>query len=59
MGNLKSIKISEELHNFLMKQGVKGDTFEEVIWSLIGNKQMTKETEKDFKEAKKSYEASL
>lgn len=56
---MKTLRISDELHKFLKNQGVKGDTFEEVIWSLIGNKQMTKETEKDFKEAKKSYEKSL
>ena len=59
MANLKTLKISEELHKFLKNQGVKGDTFEQVIWTLIGTKQMTRETEKDFKEAQKSYEKLL
>ena len=53
------LRISDELHTFLRKQGVKGDTFEQVIWTLIGTKQLTRDQEKDFKEGKKSYEKSL
>lgn len=52
---MKMLRISEELHKFLKNQGVKGDTFEQVIWSLIGNKQLTRETEKDLKEAKRKF----
>jgi len=52
---MKTLRISDELHAFLRKQGVKGDTFEQVIWSLIGTKQMTRETEKDFKESQRRW----
>ena len=34
---IKSLKISEKLHEYLLAQGSKSETFEDVIWRLIKN----------------------
>ncbi len=46
----KTIKVSEKLHKFLTKNAVrKNDTYEEIIWRMLGLKALTKEQEKEIK----------
>ncbi len=43
MTKLKGIKVSDELHKYLLARGTKSDSFEEIIWRLIGMKEIKKE----------------
>ena len=56
MTKLKSIKISEKLHEYLSDRGSKSDSFEQIIWRLIGMKQIKKE---DKKKLPSDYEDKL
>ena len=47
-GSQKSIKISEKLHKFLVDRGTKSDSFEDVIWRLIGQKEISQEDVKSL-----------
>ena len=40
---MKSIKVSDKLHKYLLERGTKSDSFEEIIWRLIGMKEIKKE----------------
>ena len=52
-----TIKISHRLRDFLIKNSTnKNQTYEDIIWILLGTKTMTKE-QKDF--CKASYEEAL
>lgn len=45
-----TIRISERLRKFLSDNVVKkGESYEEIIWRMLGLKQLTKEQEKDIK----------
>ncbi len=35
---MKSIKVSEKLHEYLLNKGVKSESFEKIIWRLINLK---------------------
>lgn len=39
----KSIKVSSKLHTFLLDRATKREDFEDVIWRLIGQKQISQE----------------
>ena len=58
MGSLKSsIKVSKELRAFLIKNSTSNiQTFEDIIWMLIGTNTLTKEQKL---KAKKKYEEDL
>lgn len=58
MSNLKrSVKISDELRDFLIKNSTsKIQTFEDIIWMLIGTNTLTKEQKA---KAKLKYEEAL
>ena len=44
MVEYKTIRISEKLHKFLDEHCLKrGETYEETIWRLLGEKTLTKE----------------
>lgn len=52
-----SIQVSERLVKFLKNNCVrKGETYEEIIWRLLGQKALTKEQKQ---EVKRGYESSL
>jgi len=51
-----SVKLSKRLRDFLTKQGLKNESYDEVIWRLLGQKELTKEQKK---EVKAGYEATL
>lgn len=53
--NKKTLKISEKLHSYLVKNGGKDDTFEDIIWNLIGVAAVTDEEKKGLKEANPDY----
>ncbi len=61
MTKLKSIKVSDKLHKYLLENGTKSDSFEQIIWRLIGMKKIAKEDktklpsdyESKFKQGKK------
>lgn len=40
------IQVSPELIEFLKENGKKGDSYEEIIWRMLGKKEVTKETKK-------------
>lgn len=48
----KSIKVSKKLKKYLLDRGTKSDSFEDVIWRLIGMKEISKE---DFKQIPPKY----
>ncbi len=51
------IQVSRRLKTFLDKnQTYKGQTYEDIIWRLLGTKTLTKEQTKEIKSA---YETSL
>lgn len=52
----KSIKVSDRLHSYLLDRAVKREDFEDVIWRLIGQKQIT---EQDRKELPPEYSEKL
>ncbi len=39
----QSIKVSKKLKQYLLDRGTKSDSFEDVIWRLIGMKEIKKE----------------
>ena len=45
---IKDIKISPKLHTYLKERGSKTETFEDIIWRLIGQKQITQEDSKEL-----------
>tara|TARA_Y100000310_G_scaffold295555_1_gene327051 strand:+ start:10276 stop:10449 length:174 start_codon:yes stop_codon:yes gene_type:complete len=51
-----TIKISKRLHKFLTIQGLKSESYDDIIWRLFGQKALTKE---QSKEIKSKYESSL
>ena len=52
MVQIKQIKVSERLHKFLHKNAVRKDeTYEEIIWRMLGLKTLTKAQEKEIKAA--------
>jgi hypothetical protein len=53
---LKSIKVSEKLHEFLLDKATKREDFEDVIWRLIGMKEIS---QKDSKKLPAEYEGKL
>jgi len=42
----QSIKVSKKLRQYLLDRGTKSDSFEDVIWRLIGMKEIKKEDKK-------------
>lgn len=58
MGSLEgSIKISKRLKEFLDKSSThKGQTYDDIIWRLLGQKELTKEQKQ---EVKADFENSL
>ena len=54
--NRVTIKVSKRLHSFLKKNSVWGQTLEETIWRLLGQKALTKEQKQ---EVKANFEKSL
>lgn len=50
------IRMSLKLRDFLKKNGGKGESYEEIIWRLLGQKTLTKEQSKIIKA---KYESSL
>lgn len=53
---LKSIKVSDKLHTYLLDRATKREDFEDVIWRLIGQKQIS---ESDKKSLPSEYENKL
>ena len=51
-----SVKLSKRLRNFLTKNGLKNESYDEVIWRLLGQKALTKEQKQEIKSA---YEDNL
>jgi hypothetical protein len=51
-----SVKLSKKLREFLTKQGLKNESYDEVIWRLLGQKALTKEQKQ---EVKANFEKSL
>lgn len=39
----ESIKVTKELKKYLLDRGTKSDSFEQIIWRLIGQKKISKE----------------
>ena len=56
MPKLKGVKISEKLHSYLLDRATKRESFEDVIWRLIGQKKLAK---KDKKALPSDYEGKL
>jgi len=57
MGQKTSIAISKKLRDFLDKNSTnKKQTYEDIIWLLLGTKTLTKEQKE---ECKKSYEKHI
>ena len=54
--NMVSVKLSKRLRDFLTKQGLKNESYDEVIWRLLGQKALTKEQKQ---EVKANFEKSL
>lgn len=54
--NMVSVKLSKRLRDFLTKQGLKNESYDEVIWRLFGQKELTKEQRKEIKSV---YEDSI
>ena len=52
----QSIKVSKKLRQYLLDRGTKSDSFEDVIWRLIGQKKLAK---KDKKQLPSDYEGKL
>ena len=53
----KSIQVSEKLHKFLEKNALnKTDTYEMIIWRLLGLKKLSEE---QAKEVKAGYEKHI
>lgn len=59
LDNIKTLKISEELHEYLKTQGGKGQTFEQIIWNLLGTRTITKEQQEEVLEYKRKWEEHL
>lgn len=51
-----SVKLSKRLRDFLTKNGAKNESYDEIIWRLLGQKELTKEQKQ---EVKAGYESSL
>ncbi len=51
-----TIKISKKLHKFLTDEGAKRESYEDIIWRLLGQKTLTTEQSKIIKA---KYESSL
>lgn len=51
-----SVKLSKRLRDFLTKNGLKNESYDEVIWRLLGQKELTKEQKQ---EVKAGFESSL
>lgn len=51
-----SVKLSKKLRDFLTRQGLKNESYDEVIWRLLGQKALTKEQKQ---EVKANFEKSL
>ena len=51
-----SVKLSRSLKDFLTKNGLKNESYDEVIWRLLGQKELTKEQKQEIKSA---YEDNL
>ncbi|KKL94285.1 hypothetical protein LCGC14_1866180 [marine sediment metagenome] len=56
MPKLKGVKISEKLHDYLLDRATKRESFEDVIWRLIGMKEISKE---DLKQIPPKYVGKL
>ncbi len=56
MPKLKGIKVSEKLHKYLLDRATKREDFEDVIWRLIGMKEISKE---DLKQIPPKYVGKL
>ena len=59
MSNMKSLKISEQLHKTLTELGGKGETFEAIIWRIIATAKLNQVEKKIVEQNKKSWEDSL
>lgn len=44
-----SVKLSRRLRDFLTKNGLKNESYDEVIWRLIGQKELTKEQRQEVR----------
>ena len=44
-----TLKVSKKLHEFLKKNSIWGQTLEETIWRLLGQKALTKEQKQEIK----------
>ena len=51
-----SVKLSKRLRDFLTRNGLKNESYDEVIWRLLGQKVLTKEQKQ---EVKANFEKSL
>ena len=52
MVQIKTLRISERLHKFLTNNAVrKGESYEEIIWRMLGTKTLTKEQSNEIKSA--------
>lgn len=52
MSAYKTIRISERLWKFLNNNSTrKGETYEEIIWKMLGLKKLTKEQSNEIKSA--------
>ncbi len=52
----QSIKVSKKLKQYLLDRGTKSDSFEDIIWRLIGMKEIKKE---DKNQTPSDYEDKL
>ncbi len=48
----QSIKVSKKLKKYLLDRGTKSDSYEDIIWRLIGMKEISKE---DLKQIPPKY----
>lgn len=53
---LVSVKLSKRLREMLKKEGVKGESYDDILWRLLGQKTLTKEQHQRIKQA---YEDAL
>ena len=44
-----TIKVSKRFHDFIKKNSIWGNTLEETMWRLLGQKELTKEQKQEVK----------
>ncbi len=52
----QSIKVSKKLKKYLLDRGTKSDSYEDIIWRLIGMQEISKE---DLKQIPSEYVGKL